>query len=176
MITNSNFRNLVKIHTHYMNIAIEESKLSMNANQDTTVPKLYIGAVLINHTGQILGKAHKEEDGLRRLHSEYQLLKSLPDGINQNLILYTTLEPCNFRHAINNSLPNCTDLIIQKGIGYLVIATIDPHPHIQGSAISKLTSEGINILLMEGKSQYNKLIQKIKLQNREFYSFNWLEN
>jgi diaminohydroxyphosphoribosylaminopyrimidine deaminase/5-amino-6-(5-phosphoribosylamino)uracil reductase len=168
---------MIELETKYiekfMNIAIEEAVLSMNDHLETGIPKIFIGAVLVNNDNEILGKAHKIEEGSKRIHSEYQLLINLPKKGNPNLTLFTTLEPCNFRHGSNDDQPTCTDLIIDKGIGSVVVAMLDPHPKINGKAVKRLTEVGINVNVLENKSEYKHLINKLAEMNSEFINFKW---
>lgn len=157
----------------FMNIAIEEAVLSMNDHLEAGIPRIFIGAILINNGNEILGKAHKIEDGSKRIHSEYQLLINLPKKDNPNLTLFTTLEPCNFRHGSNDNQSTCTDIIIDKGIGSVVIAMLDPHPKINGKAVKRLIKAGVSVSVLENKQEYKHLINKLVGINREFINFKW---
>jgi diaminohydroxyphosphoribosylaminopyrimidine deaminase/5-amino-6-(5-phosphoribosylamino)uracil reductase len=157
----------------FMNIAIEEAVLSMNDHLENGIPRIFIGAVLVNNDNEILGKAHKTEEGPKRIHSEYQLLINLPKKDNSDLTLFTTLEPCNFRHSSNDDQPTCTDLIIDKGIGSVVVAMFDPHPKINGKAVKRLMKAGVNVSVLESKREYKHLINKLAKINREFINFKW---
>lgn len=157
----------------FMNIAIEEAMLSMNDRLEIGIPRIFIGAVLVNSDNKILGKAHKIEDGSKRIHSEYQLLVNLPKKDNSNLTLYTTLEPCNFRHRSNNDQLTCTKLIVDKRIGSVVIAMLDPHPMINGKAVECLMNAGIDVKVLEGKREYRHLINRLVEMNQEFINFKW---
>jgi|GEM_PF-2826862 len=159
---------------NYMQIAINESLLSMNNNTGKEIPKLYIGAVLVDHNNNILGKAHKKEVGNQRIHAEYQLLTSLTKTDNSHLKLYTTLEPCNFRHKINGNLPSCVDLILNKKLGTVIIGIYDPHPNINGLAIKALRSHGVKVIvLQDDPERYYNIITQINLLNKDFLNFCW---
>ena len=157
----------------FMQMAVEEAKLSMNDHLEAGIPKIFIGAVLVRNCDEILGMAHKKEDGTKRIHSEYQLLVDLPEEGNSNLTLFTTLEPCSFRHKSNLGQPTCTDMLINKGIGSVVIAMLDPHPRINGGAVKRLTKSGIDVNVLENKQKYKHLVGKLAKMNREFINFEW---
>ncbi len=159
-------------HLKYMEEAVEESKKSMNENVGARLPRLFIGAVLVGNKKVILKKAHKVEVGAERLHAEYQLLVNLPDYENRSLSLYTTLEPCCFRHS-DSRLPTCVQLILTKKIKEVVIGTLDPHPKISGKSVKMLRKAGIKVTVLENLSGYTGIVQKIKDLNPEFFNFKW---
>ena len=163
----------IKLIEKFMNMAVEEAVLSMNDHLEVGIPRIFIGAVLVNNSNEILGKAHKIEDGSKRIHSEYQLLTNLSKKDNSDLTLFTTLEPCNFRHGSNNDQPTCTDIIIDKGIGSVVVAILDPHPKINGKAVERLIKAGVSVSVLENRLGYKHLINKITEMNREFINFKW---
>jgi diaminohydroxyphosphoribosylaminopyrimidine deaminase/5-amino-6-(5-phosphoribosylamino)uracil reductase len=55
--------------------------------------------------------------------------------------LYVTLEPCS--HF--GKTPPCSDLIIEKGIGRVVIGCRDPHTAVAGTGIAKLHAAGVAV-------------------------------
>ena len=140
-----------------MSLAIKEARLSMNNIHEAGIPKLYIGSILVDKSGNVLGKAHKVEKNGMRLHGEYQLIKDLDNG-SKKLTLVTTLEPCNFRHKNNNTMPSCQELIIKKGIGRVVVGTLDPHPKISGKSLEVMRKSGIKVILLEGNKKYVNLL------------------
>ena len=156
-----------------MNMAIDEAVLSMNEHLEPGIPPIFIGAVLVDSSNKILGKAHKIEDGHKRIHSEYQLLVNLPDKDNSSLTLYTTLEPCNFRHKSNNEQQACTELIVSKRIGSVVIAMLDSHPNINGKAVEYLVNAGVDVKVLDGNNEYKPLVDRLIKMNSEFINFKW---
>ena len=50
---------------------------------------------------------------------------------------------------------------------------LDPHPKINGKAVKRLTEVGINVNVLENKSEYKHLINKLAEMNSEFINFKW---
>jgi len=64
-------------------------------------------------------------------------------------------------------------MLINKGIGSVVIAMLDPHPRNNGGAVKRLTKSGIDVNVLENKQKYKHLVGKLAKMNREFINFEW---
>lgn len=104
-------------------------------------PNPMVGAVLVSE-GDIIGKGFHEFFGgpHAEVNAILDAIKTNPGKI-ENSTLYVTLEPCN--HI--GKTPPCTDLIIEKKIGKVVVGIPDPNPHVTGKGIEKLTQAGIRV-------------------------------
>lgn len=114
-------------------------------------PNPMVGAVLVQHIGDgaigkevILGEGwHKQYGGA---HAEPNCLlnaeENHPEGIDyKRCTLYVNLEPCSHY----GKTPPCAELIIQKGIGRVVIGCLDPNPQVSGRGVRMLEAAGIDV-------------------------------
>ncbi|ARK30217.1 bifunctional diaminohydroxyphosphoribosylaminopyrimidine deaminase/5-amino-6-(5-phosphoribosylamino)uracil reductase RibD [Halalkalibacter krulwichiae] len=133
------------IDSDYMKLALD---LARNTRGQTS-PNPMVGSVVVKD-GAIVGMgAHlKAGEG----HAEVQALKMAGDDARGGTI-YVTLEPCS--HF--GKTPPCADLIIEKGLSRVVVATTDPNPAVAGSGIEKLKNAGIEVVVGVGREDADKL-------------------
>ncbi|MCP5046162.1 MAG: riboflavin biosynthesis protein RibD, partial [bacterium] len=107
--------NIHDIHdTTFMKAALKLSKKGTGF----TEPNPLVGAVVVKD-GRILSTGYHRKHGAP--HAEPSALQ----GIGQeNTTLYVTLEPCSHY----GKTPPCTDLILEKKVGRVVVALEDPNP------------------------------------------------
>lgn len=107
-------------------------------------PNPMVGAVLVGSGDVILGEgwhmqyggAHAEPNCLRNAEDNH------PEGIDyKHCTLYVNLEPCSHY----GKTPPCAELIIEKGIGRVVIGCLDPNPQVAGQGVSMLKDAGIKV-------------------------------
>src|SRR5437868_5607423 len=121
-------------HEKFMRAALVEAKKGLG----TTSPNLAVGAVLVWRNRIIARGYHHKAGGD---HAEIDCLRTLPDPIPANTVLYVTLEPCSTR---GRTAP-CAKYIVERGIRRVVIGAIDPNPKHQGRAIGILRAAGIDV-------------------------------
>jgi len=100
-------------------------------------PNPMVGAVIVRD-GTIIGEGWHERFG--GPHAERNALKSCrtsPEGAT----LYVTLEPC----CHYGKTPPCTEAILERGIGRVVIGSRDPNPLVAGKGIRILRENGISV-------------------------------
>jgi diaminohydroxyphosphoribosylaminopyrimidine deaminase / 5-amino-6-(5-phosphoribosylamino)uracil reductase len=104
-------------------------------------PNPMVGAVVVNTHGQVLGEGfHRRYGGP---HAEVEALQNVAPGIPLNdCTLYVNLEPCSHQ----GKTPPCASLIIEKGVGRVVISNIDPNPLVKGKGIRQLEKSGIRVV------------------------------
>lgn len=117
----------------YMMRAIELAK----QGEGLTRPNPPVGAVLVKN-GEIIAEGWHEKAGGD--HAERACLKSI-DGPLKSSVLYVTLEPCSTR----GKTPPCTDLILEKGIGRVVVAATDFNPAHAGRGFQILEEAGVQV-------------------------------
>jgi pyrimidine deaminase RibD-like protein len=80
-------------------------------------------ACIVDKKGKILFSSPSFKDGR---HAEYVVIQKIREKniSSDNLILYTTLEPCSKRS--NPSMQDCTTVVIHSGIKNVVYAALDP--------------------------------------------------
>ncbi|OGW45959.1 MAG: riboflavin biosynthesis protein RibD [Nitrospirae bacterium GWC2_57_9] len=104
-----------------------------------TSPNPMVGAVVVK-SGRVISRGYHEKAGMP--HAEAVALRKAGRAA-KGATLYVTLEPCS--HT-NKRTPPCCPLIIQHGIRRVVVAMIDPNPHVSGDGIRKLKAAGIEVI------------------------------
>ncbi len=105
-----------------------------------TRPNPPVGAVLVRD-GEIIAEGWHEKAGSD--HAERACLKNLTPA-SQNLeaaTLYVTLEPC----STHGRTPPCTDLILEQGIGRVVVSVKDMNPQHAGRGLDILRKAGVEV-------------------------------
>lgn len=120
-----------------MGIALREGRKGLGL----TSPNPPVGAVLVNDSGEILGKGYHAIAG--GPHAEVAAINDAfekvgPDAV-RNANLFVTLEPC----STQGKTPPCCDAIIRAGIRRVFIGTIDPNPAHSGRAMGLLREAGV---------------------------------
>jgi diaminohydroxyphosphoribosylaminopyrimidine deaminase/5-amino-6-(5-phosphoribosylamino)uracil reductase len=108
-----------------------------------TRPNPPVGAVLVLD-GAIVAEGWHERAG--GPHAEVNCLgawsRAHGTGSLKSATLYLTLEPC----SSHGRTPPCTDLILEKGIGRVVVAATDPNPHHAGRGLKILSDAGVEVI------------------------------
>jgi diaminohydroxyphosphoribosylaminopyrimidine deaminase/5-amino-6-(5-phosphoribosylamino)uracil reductase len=100
-----------------MRRALELAALGLN----TTTPNPRVGCVVVSRDQGILGDGWHEKAG--GPHAEVVALEKI-NALGEGTTLYVTMEPCNH----HGRTPPCVDLILQKKVGRVVAAMLDPNP------------------------------------------------
>jgi len=121
----------------YMMRAIELAR----QGEGLTRPNPPVGAVLVLD-GEIIAEGWHQKAG--EDHAECACLKNLkPQAPNlQTASLYVTLEPC----STHGRTPPCTDLILEKGIGRVVVSVEDLNPKHAGRGVEILREAGVDVV------------------------------
>lgn len=116
---------------------------------------------------QRFGEAHAEVNAIRSVRPEDENL------LSQSTV-YVTLEPCS--HF--GKTPPCADLLIQKGVGRVVVCNDDPNPLVAGRGIAKLREAGIQIetgVLAERGRELNRRFFTQMEKGRPYIILKWAE-
>ncbi len=124
----------MNMNEQYMMRAIELAKLG----EGMTRPNPPVGAVLVQDDKIIAEGWHKKAGGD---HAERDCLKSAIGDL-KSAILYVTLEPC----STQGRTPPCTDLILEKGIGRVVVCVEDLNPKHAGRGLDILRDAGVEVI------------------------------
>jgi diaminohydroxyphosphoribosylaminopyrimidine deaminase/5-amino-6-(5-phosphoribosylamino)uracil reductase len=106
-------------------------------------PNPIVGAVLVRG-GEVLGEGWHANFG--GSHAERMLFEGLGTGLNgdfSDCILYVSLEPC----AHFGKTPPCANLILEKGVGRVVVGVLDPNPLVSGKGVEILRATGVDVLV-----------------------------
>jgi diaminohydroxyphosphoribosylaminopyrimidine deaminase / 5-amino-6-(5-phosphoribosylamino)uracil reductase len=101
-------------------------------------PNPYVGAVIVDTTGNIVGTGVYTYDG--RKHAEILALEHAGDKA-RGATLYINLEP----HSYQGRTPPCTDALIAAGIHRVVASMPDPNPQVSGQGFEKLREGGMHV-------------------------------
>jgi diaminohydroxyphosphoribosylaminopyrimidine deaminase/5-amino-6-(5-phosphoribosylamino)uracil reductase len=115
-----------------------------------TRPNPPVGAVLILN-GKIISEGWHQKAG--KPHAEVECLKTVSGSLKE-ATLYVTLEPC----STHGRTPPCTDLILEKGVGRVVIATPDLNPKHAGRGIKILRDAGVEVICPVCEKEAKELI------------------
>lgn len=118
----------------YMMRAIELARLG----EGMTRPNPPVGAVLVQNGKVVTEGWHKQAGGD---HAERVCLKSTTGNL-KSATLYVSLEPC----STHGRTPPCTDLIIEKGIGRVVVSVKDLNPKHAGRGLELLKAVGVEVV------------------------------
>ena len=112
-----------------------------------------VGSVIV-HDGHIISEGYHEYYG--GLHGERNAIIKCKDiELLKDSTLYITLEPCNH----HGKTPPCTDIILSSSIKNVVIAQLDPSPHMQGKSVELLRQAGLSVtvgVLQQAAKELNR--------------------
>ena len=140
-----------KQHEKYMQICLTLAK----KGKDKVSPNPMVGCVVLNKNGNIVSKGYHKKYG--KNHAEREALLKLKNNEAEGGTLYVNLEPCSHY----GKTPPCVDLIIERKLKKVVIASRDPNPKVDG--ISKLKKAGIEVIegvLEEDADFLNRVFMK----------------
>ena len=143
-------------------------------------PNPMVGAVLVLHNADgdvILGEGWHEQYGAP--HAEPNCIRHAeeahPEGIDyKQCTLYVNLEPCSHY----GKTPPCAELIIRKGIGRVVIGTLDPNPQVAGRGVKMMQDAGIEVLvgvLEAACRELNKRFFCLQEKHRPYVILKWAQ-
>lgn len=119
-------------------------------------PNPLVGCVLV-YEGKIIGEGYHEQYG--GPHAEVNAIASVTDQkLLEEATAYVSLEPCSHY----GKTPPCANLLVEKGIKSVVVATLDPNPLVSGKGVKLLEEAGISV-------QVGLLEREARWQNRRFF-------
>ena len=137
------------IDEQYMRMCFELAK----QGKGSVLPNPMVGCVVLDKNGNLVSKGYHKKYGEN--HAERDALLKLQNNEAEGGTLYVNLEPCSHY----GKTPPCVDLIIERKIKKVVIASRDPNPKVDG--LSKLREAEIEVV--EGV-----LEEEAKFLNRVF--------
>ena len=141
-------------------------------------PNPMVGAILVrNSDGAILAEGWHEKYG--EAHAEVNCFRNLDTSIYRNLdlskcTLFVSLEPCSHY----GKTPPCAKLIIEKGVGRVVVGMLDPNPLVAGKGVQMLRDTGIEVVVgvMEQECrELNKRFLCLHEQHRPYVILKWAQ-
>jgi len=132
-----------------------------------TSPNPMVGAVVVSKEGRVVGTGYHERAGAA--HAEIKALdaaKASQDDL-RDATLYCTLEPCSH---FGRTGP-CVNLIVDAGIGRVVIGMLDPNPKVNGKGIAYLRDHGVKVdvgICLEAATRLNEVFLSWITRGRPF--------
>ena len=158
----------IQPHQIFMQRALELAK----HGQLYVSPNPMVGCVIV-HQGKIIGEGYHTQYGMP--HAEVYAINSVKNKeLLKESTLYVTLEPCS--HF--GKTPPCVDLIIGHKIPYVVIATLDPNPKVQGNGIARLKQVGckVEVGILENEAiELNKRFFCFHQKKRPYIILKWAQ-
>ena len=157
------------VQATYMNRCLQLAQ----KGEGFTCPNPMVGAVIV-HNDRIIGEGYHRHYG--GPHAEVNAIQSVKDeSLLNESTMYVSLEPCSHY----GKTPPCADLIIEKKIPHVVIATPDPNPLVSGNGILKMKQAGIEVTVgvmeKEAKEQ-NRVFFTNQLFNRPYIILKWAQS
>lgn len=114
-------------------------------------PNPAVGAVIADSDGNVLGEGWHQQFG--GPHAEVHALANAGSAAF-GATLFVTLEPC----CHYGKTPPCSRAVIAAGIRKVVVATLDPAPHVNGGGIAELRAAGVEVEVGVLQEQARRLI------------------
>lgn len=106
-------------------------------------PNPMVGAVIVAPDGRIIGEGwHRKYGGPHAEVNAVASVSSKDEHLLKDSTIYVTLEPCSHY----GKTPPCSLLLIQKGIGRVVVGSADPFKLVSGRGIKMLREAGIEVV------------------------------
>jgi len=106
-------------------------------------PNPAVGAIIAAHDGTILARGFTQRAGFA--HAERAALQSIATVDLASATLYVTLEPC----CHQGRTPPCTDIILERKVGRVVIGQRDYANEVMGRSVDLLRAQGVDVLLCD---------------------------
>lgn len=153
----------------FMSRAIE---LARHGELDTS-PNPMVGCVIVQGS-KIIGEGFHRRCG--EGHAEVNAVRSVGDErLLKGATAYVTLEPCSHY----GKTPPCARLLIDKGIGRVVVGTSDPNQKVNGRGVRMLREAGIEVtegVLAEECQALNPKFIKAFSSERPYVTLKWAQS
>ncbi len=115
------------------------------------------------------GEGHAEVNCFKKAESQEPRVKSYKD-----CTLFVSLEPCSHY----GKTPPCAKLIIEKGVGKVVVGMLDPNPMVAGRGVKMLREAGIEVVvgvLEKECRELNKRFLMLHEHRRPYVVLKWAQ-
>lgn len=119
-----------------------------------TEPNPLVGAVVVKGEQIIATGYHRKFGGL---HAEREALRDIDA---EGATLYVPLEPCSH----HGKQPPCVEMVVEKKLARVVIATQDPCELVNGKGIARLQEAGVQVAV-------GCLEELYKYENRHYFKY-----
>lgn len=140
-------------------------------------PNPMVGAVLVDATEHIIGEGWHREYG--KAHAEVNCFldaesRTVAPIDYSSCTLYVSLEPCSHY----GKTPPCAKLIIEKGVGKVVVGMLDPNPLVAGRGVEMLRNAGIEVVVgvLEEQCRWiNRRFLCLQIRHRPYVTLKWAQ-
>lgn len=145
-------------------------------------PNPMVGAVLVrNSDEQVLAEGWHEFFG--GPHAEVNCFRNYdkltangqkPTANLKDCTLFVSLEPCSHY----GKTPPCAKLIIEKGVGRVVVGMLDPNPLVAGKGVAMLREAGIEVVVGVLESECRELNKRflcLHEKHRPYVILKWAQ-
>lgn len=108
-------------------------------------PNPWVGARLVAETGEVFTGSTRRPG---QNHAEREVLDAA-GVLAGGSTLYTTLEPCSHTGRTGP----CAEAIIEAAVSRVVVAVLDPDPHVAGTGVAALQAAGITVVVGVGEAE-----------------------
>ena len=160
-------------YTNYISRCLSLARLG----EYYVAPNPMVGAVLVRNSDEhILGEGwHRQFGGP---HAEVNCFadaeRKHPSICYRDCTLFVSLEPCSHY----GKTPPCANLIIDKGVGRVVVGMQDPNPKVAGKGIVMLRDAGIEVVvgvMEEECRRLNKRFLCLQEKHRPYTILKWAQ-
>ena len=155
-----------EVDKNFMHLALQLAR----KRKGYTHPNPTVGAVVVKN-GKIVGLGYHERAG--KPHAEVVAINQAGDEAKE-ATLYVTLEPCTHY----GRTPPCTNLILEKKLKRVVVATLDPNPKVSGKGVERLKKAGIQVdvgVLEREARELNEDFFVYISQGRPYVTLKWAQ-
>lgn len=154
----------------YMRRALELASLG----EGVARPNPMVGAVIVR-SGRIIGEGYHHRYG--EPHAEVMAIRSVRSPVEDlsTATMYVSLEPC----AHYGKTPPCASLLIEHRLERVVVAMLDPYPHVSGRGVEMLRAAGITVEVGLCEAEAKALNRPFVLQHtahRPFFALKWAQS
>jgi len=153
----------------FMQRCLELAKMG----QYTAAPNPMVGCVIV-YQNEIIAEGYHHHAG--GPHAEVVAISKVKQAeLLKKSQLYVSLEPC----AHYGRTPPCSDLIVEKGIPEVFMATRDYNAEVNGKGVAKLQSAGIKVtegILEQEAQRLNRKFFTYHAKKRPFISLKWAQS
>ncbi len=160
-------------YTNYIARCIELARLG----EYYVAPNPMVGAVLVRNSDErIIGEGWHRQFG--QAHAEVNCFadaeRRQQDIDYKDCTLFVSLEPCSHY----GKTPPCAKLVIEKGVGRVVVGMQDPNPQVSGRGIEMLRQAGIEVVagvLEKECRSLNKRFLCLQEKHRPYVTLKWAQ-
>ena len=121
-----------------------QAAIELSRRSPESASAFAVGAVLVDAGGQEIARGYSRESDPHDHAEEAALAKVARDDPRlATATLYTSLEPCSTRASRPRP---CAELIIEAGIGRVVLAWREPDLFVNGRGVERLEESGVQVV------------------------------